>query len=148
MHGSRVLHFKILYARQSVFSKETAVHRILECYMHGSLFFSKNAGMLYARQFVFLWKYFRVLYFGMLYVRQSVFLRKFCRVLYFGMLYARQFNSVCSFQTTKLLFRRNNRIWQIGLVSKASNVTPHQTRWHNKKISVKGYSIPLDFLWI
>ena len=47
MHGSRVLHFKILYARQSVFSKETAVHRILECYMHGSLFFSENTSVCY-----------------------------------------------------------------------------------------------------
>ena len=35
----------------------------------------------------------------------------------------------------------------IGLVCMVSSVTPHQTSWHNKRISVKDHSISLDFLW-
>ena len=48
----------------SLKKKKTAVHSSLECYMHGSLFFSKKNchalyfGMLYARQY---WKYCRLL---------------------------------------------------------------------------------------
>ena len=59
------------------------------------------------------------------------------------------YESVCSFQTAKLSsFRRNNGIWQIGLVFRASSVTSHQTSRKNRRISVKGYSIPRDFSWI
>ena len=116
------------------FSKNTAVHDVLECYMHGSLLFSKNTAVCYILECCMR--------------RQSVFLWKYCRVPYFGMPYTRQFNSVCSFSTAKLLFQRNNRIWQIDPVCKAFSVTPHQTRWHNKRISVKDYSNPLGFLWI
>ena len=56
--------------------------------------------------------------------------------------------AVCNFWTTKFLFRRNNRIWRKGLVCKASSVPSNQTRWYNKRILRKGYSIPRDFLWI
>ena len=38
--------------------------------------------------------------------------------------------------------RRDNRIWQIGLVCKASSVVSHQTRWYSK------ISIPRGFSWI
>ena len=51
--------------------------------------------------------------------------------------------TVCSFQTAKLLFRRNNRIWCKGLVCKASSVASHQTRWYNKRILRTR-----DFSWI
>ena len=44
--------------------------------------------------------------------------------------------SVCSFATAKLLFLRNDRIWKIGLVCKASSFVSHQTRW-NKTIFTK-----------
>ena len=47
-----------------------------------------------------------------------------------------------------LLFRRNNTIWQIGLVCKASSAASHQIRWHNKKVSIKGSSVLRDFSWI
>ena len=47
MHGSRVLYLKILCARQSLFFKKTAMHDVLECYMHGSLLFSKNTAECY-----------------------------------------------------------------------------------------------------
>ena len=116
------------------FSTKTAVRCVLECYMHGSLFSLKILP--------------RVILCNAICTEVCFFFWKYCRVLYFGMLYARQFNSICSFETTKLLLRRNNRIWQIGLVCKASSVTPHQTRWYNKIISIKDYSIPLGFLWI
>ena len=56
--------------------------------------------------------------------------------------------SVYSFWTTKILFWRNSRIWQIGLVCKASSAASHQTRWHIKRISIKGYPIPRDVSWI
>ena len=46
------------------------------------------------------------------------------------------------------MFWQNNRFWQIGLVCKASSVASHQTRWHNKRILIKGYSILRDFSWI
>ena len=32
--------------------------------------------------------------------------------------------------------------WKIGLVCKASSFISHQTRWHDKRISIKFYSVP------
>ena len=53
---------------------------------------------------------------------------------------------------TKLLFRRKNTIWRKGLVCKSysavSNLVIQQTRWYNKRILRKGYSVPQDFSWI
>ena len=50
------------------------------------------------------------------------------------------------------MFWRNNRIWRKGLVSKSSSVMSNQvlqqTRWYNKRILKKGYSVPRDFSWI
>ena len=46
------------------------------------------------------------------------------------------------------MLRINNRIWRKGLVCKASSVASNQTRWYNKRILVKGYSVPRDFSWI
>ena len=40
------------------------------------------------------------------------------------------------------------RICRKSLVCKASSVASHQTRWHNKRILRKGYSVPRDFSWI
>ena len=56
--------------------------------------------------------------------------------------------SVCNFYTAKLLFRRNNKVWCNGLGCKGSSVTSYQTRWYNKRILGKGYSVPRDFSWI
>ena len=55
--------------------------------------------------------------------------------------------TVCSFSTPKLLYRINNRIWLKGLVCKASSVAFRQSRWYNKIILTKGYSVPRDFSW-
>ena len=46
------------------------------------------------------------------------------------------------------MFWRNSSFWQIGLVCKASSVVSHQTRWHNKRILIKDYSVSRDFPWI
>ena len=46
------------------------------------------------------------------------------------------------------MFRRNNKVWHKGLVWKASNVASHQTRWYNKRILRKSYSVPREFSWI
>ena len=46
------------------------------------------------------------------------------------------------------MFRRNNRIWRKGLVCKSSIVAYITTRWYNKRILIKGYSVPGDFSWI
>ena len=35
-----------------------------------------------------------------------------------------------------------------NLVCKASNVTSHQTMWHDKRISIKPYSIPWSVSWV
>ena len=58
--------------------------------------------------------------------------------------------TVCNFKllTAKLLFRRSNRSWLKGLVCKASSVASQQTRWYNKRMFRKGYSVPRDFSWI
>ena len=56
--------------------------------------------------------------------------------------------SVCSFYNSKLLFRRNNRIWRKGIVCKVSIVASHQTRWYIKRMLTKGYSVPRDISWI
>ena len=50
------------------------------------------------------------------------------------------------------MFRTNNRIWRKGLVCKSSSVASNQviwqTRWYNKRILIKDYSVPWDFSWI
>ena len=56
--------------------------------------------------------------------------------------------SVCSFYTSKLLFRRNNRIWRKGIACKVSIIASHQTRWYIKRMLTKGYSVPRDISWI
>ena len=43
------------------------------------------------------------------------------------------------------MFQRNNKIWKIDLVYKTSSFVSHQIKWHNKRISIKGFSIPRDF---
>ena len=48
--------------------------------------------------------------------------------------------SVWSFETTMVLFRKNNRIWQLGFVWKASHVACLQIRWQNKRISTECFS--------
>ena len=49
------------------------------------------------------------------------------------------------------MFWRNNRIWRKDLVCKSSRVASNQmiqrTRWYNKRILRKGYSVPPDFSW-
>ena len=42
--------------------------------------------------------------------------------------------------------RRNNSIWCKSLVCKSSSVAFYQTRWCNKRILRKGYSVPTGFL--
>ena len=46
------------------------------------------------------------------------------------------------------MFQRNNSAWHKILVCKASSVVSHQTRWYNKRILRKGYSVLRDFSWI
>ena len=48
------------------------------------------------------------------------------------------------------MFQRNNRIWCLVCKSSsvASNQVIQQTRWYNKRISRKGYSVPRDLSWI
>ena len=50
------------------------------------------------------------------------------------------------------MFQRNNIIWRKGLVCKSSRVASNQViqrnRWYNKRILIKGYSVPQDFSWI
>ena len=50
------------------------------------------------------------------------------------------------------MFRRKYRILFKGLKCKSSNVASnqmiYQTRWYNKRIFIKGYSVPRDFSWI
>ena len=58
------------------------------------------------------------------------------------------FFTVFNFKTSRLLFRRNNRIWHKGLACKASNVASNQTSWYKKRILKKGYSVSRDFSWI
>ena len=58
------------------------------------------------------------------------------------------FFTVFNFKTSRLLFRRNNRIWNKGLACKASNVASNQTSWYKKRILKKGYSVSRDFSWI
>ena len=42
--------------------------------------------------------------------------------------------------------RRNNSFWCKGFVCKSSSVASYQTRWCNKRILRKGYSVPTGFL--
>ena len=56
--------------------------------------------------------------------------------------------SVCSFSTSKLLFRRNKKIWRKGILFKASSVASHQTMWYIRRMLTKGYSVPRDFSWV
>ena len=56
--------------------------------------------------------------------------------------------SGCSFWTAKLLFQNTNMVWKIGLVWKATSFFSYQIRWHSKRFSIKGYSVPQDFSWI
>ena len=50
------------------------------------------------------------------------------------------------------MFQRNKWIWRTGLFWKSSSVASNQvieqTRWYNKGILRKGYSVPRDFSWI
>ena len=47
------------------------------------------------------------------------------------------------------MFWRDNRIWRKGLICKSSSIASNQviqqTRWYNKRILIKGYSVPSDF---
>ena len=50
------------------------------------------------------------------------------------------------------MFRRKYRILRKGLICKSSSVASNQmiyeTRWYNKRIFIKGYSVPREFSWI
>ena len=50
------------------------------------------------------------------------------------------------------MFRRKYRILRKGLIYKSSSVASNQmiykTRWYNKRIFIKGYSVPREFSWI
>ena len=47
-----------------------------------------------------------------------------------------------------LLFRRNNRIWREYPVCKASTAVSDQTKWYDKRMLTKAYSVPRNFSWI
>ena len=52
------------------------------------------------------------------------------------------------FDLLSYCFEETKDLRQIGLVCIASSIASHQTRRHNKRISIKGYSVPRDFSWI
>ena len=54
---------------------------------------------------------------------------------------------VNSFQTAKLRFRRNNRFWRKGLACKFSSISFHQSKWCNRKVLRKGFSVSQDCSW-
>ena len=56
----------------------------------------------------------------------------------------------CSTHSTFLtaMLLTPSRIWRKGLLCMASGVVSHQTRWYNKRIYRKIYSVPWEFSWI
>ena len=108
------------------------MHYTLKYYMHGSLFFSEKTAVHSILE---------------CYMHDSLFFSENTAGYYILECYMRGSSIQVVVFTTKELFRRN-RAWQIGLVCKASIVTRHQTRWPNKRISLKDYLISLNLLWI
>ena len=64
-----------------------------------------------------------------------------CSAMLLAVCFVDNLCSVCNFYTTKLLFRRNNRIWCKGLVFKSSRVASNQViqriKWYNKRLLTK-----------
>ena len=54
---------------------------------------------------------------------------------------------VNSFQTAKLMFRRNSRIWRKGFACKVSSILFHQSKWCNRKVLRKSFSVSQNCSW-